>query len=81
MNQFDHLTCDETYRSLDDYLDRELSPEEQRLVEEHLKVCAACVKSFTFEAEVLQQIRAKIARIDLPDGLMDKVLKRLDENR
>ena len=80
MSQFDHLTCDETFRLLDDYLDRELSSEEQRLVEEHLKVCAACAEDFTFEAEILREIRAKIDRIDLPEGLMDKILKRLDKN-
>ena len=78
MSPLDRITCDESLRMLDDYLDRELSPQEQRLVEEHLEVCAACEQDFRFEAGVLQQIRAKIDRIDLPNDLMKKILGRLD---
>ena len=79
MSQFDHLTCDETFHLLDDYLDRELTADEQRLVEAHLKVCVACAQDFNFESAVLAQIRNKIERIDLPDGLMAKILGRLGD--
>ena len=64
---------------LDDYLDRELSAEEQQLVEKHLEVCAACAKDFAFEGQVIQQIRAKLERISLPDDLMAKIMARLDD--
>ena len=74
MSQLDRYTCDETFRRLDDHLDRELSPEEMRLVEEHLAVCAYCVLEFSFEANVLQEVRSKLHSIRAPQSLVTKVL-------
>ena len=34
----DRMSCEEAFRRLDDYLDRELSPDEMRQVEEHLSL-------------------------------------------
>lgn len=81
MDHVNRITCDESIRLLDNYLDRELRPEEQRLVEEHLKVCAACARTFGFEGQVIQQIRAKLDRIVLPEDLMKKIRQRLAEDR
>jgi anti-sigma factor (TIGR02949 family) len=78
MNKIDRYTCQETFNRLNDYLDRELSPEEMRLVEEHLAVCAFCVLEFRFEANVLHQVRTKLHAIPAPEGLLNKVLIALD---
>jgi anti-sigma factor (TIGR02949 family) len=74
MRRIDRYTCDETFSRLDDYLDRELSPDEMRLVEEHLAVCAYCVLEFAYEANVLREVRAKLRSIQAPAGLIKRVL-------
>jgi anti-sigma factor (TIGR02949 family) len=67
------LTCEETFRKLDDYLDRELAAEEMELVRQHLETCAGCTQEFGFEASVLREVRAKIQRIDAPAGLLARI--------
>ncbi|MGQ0649801.1 MAG: anti-sigma factor family protein [Gemmatimonadaceae bacterium] len=74
MTELDRLTCEETFRRLDDYLDRELSPGELRLVQEHLHLCAACAKEFRFEASLLQSVRSKLRQIAVPQALQARVL-------
>ena len=69
----DRYTCEEMFRRLDDYLDRELSPEETRIVEAHLEICALCATEFAFEAGVLKEVRNKLRRIEVPASLRDKV--------
>jgi anti-sigma factor (TIGR02949 family) len=72
------LSCEETFRRLDDYLDRELSPEEMAAVREHLARCEYCAREFVFEANVLKEVRAKIARISLPSSLLSRLARALD---
>ncbi len=73
------LTCEETFRRLDDYLDRELSEEEMRLVEEHLRICAVCASEYGFESSVLTQLREKLRRIDAPDDLLQRIARLIRE--
>jgi anti-sigma factor (TIGR02949 family) len=81
MRRIDRYSCQETFSRLNDYLDRELSPEEMRLVEEHLSVCAYCVLEFAFEANVLREVRARVQSIQAPEGLMSKVMGALAQAR
>jgi anti-sigma factor (TIGR02949 family) len=74
---FNRHTCEEAFRRLDDFLDRRLNPEETRLVEEHLKICAACTQEFTFEASVLTGVRRKLQHLEAPPDLLSRVLSRL----
>ena len=67
------LTCEQAFARLDDYLDRELSPQEITEVEQHLAVCAVCTREFTLEHEVLDLIRTKLRRIRLPEGLRERI--------
>jgi anti-sigma factor (TIGR02949 family) len=69
----DRITCEAAFRRLDDFLDRELSPDEMRLVEEHLHVCAACTREFTFEASVLAGVRGKLRSITAPPDLLARI--------
>ena len=71
------LTCAEAFRHLDDYVDRELGPEELEAVEEHLARCRDCTDEFDTEQQLLGIIRAKLAQIRLPAGLMEKISARL----
>jgi anti-sigma factor (TIGR02949 family) len=73
MSEHRPLNCEEAVARLDDYLDRELSSEEMRLVSEHLKTCAHCAEAFAFEEHVLADLRDKIRRIDVPTTLVDTI--------
>jgi anti-sigma factor (TIGR02949 family) len=77
MTHLNRYTCEEAFRRLDDYLDRELSAEEMTLVHEHLDICAGCAREFNFEASVLRGVREKLRQIDLPDSLQARILAAL----
>jgi anti-sigma factor (TIGR02949 family) len=83
MAQIDRYTCEETFRRLDDYLDRELTSHEMQLLREHMDVCAVCAAEYTFEASVLKQVRAKLQRLGAPEELLAKISRALRraENR
>lgn len=67
------MTCEETFRRLDDFVDRELTPEEMALVRDHLESCAACAGEYRFEAEVLDAVRSKLRRIAVPSDLVQRI--------
>jgi len=81
MTHLSRYTCEEAFRRLDDYLDRELTPEETALVHEHLETCAGCAREFNFEASVLRGVRAKLRQIDLPESLQSRILDVLNDRR
>ena len=55
--------CREALERLDDYLDHELSPEEQRKVAQHLKICHHCLGKFKFQQALLTGLRSKVQAI------------------
>ena len=69
--------CREAFRRVEDYVDRELSAEEMELVRTHLETCEICAREFSFEAFVLTQARAKLARIDVPETLKARIARAL----
>lgn len=73
MSTVDGYTCEEVVRRLSDYLDRELSAAEVKMVEEHLDACAQCASEYAFEARVLAELKRNLRRIDVPQSLVDKV--------
>jgi anti-sigma factor (TIGR02949 family) len=77
----DRMTCESAFRRLDDYLDRQLSPEEMRLVEEHLHICEACTREFTFEASVIAGVRRKLRSLPAPPDLLARIAARLRSNQ
>lgn len=81
LNRLNRYTCEEAFRRLDDYLDRELTPEETVLVQEHLEICAGCAREFNFEASVLRGVRDKLRQIDVPASLQSRILSVLNERR
>ena len=81
MSDINRLTCDEAFRRLDDYLDRELTPEETTRVKQHLETCEMCAREFGFEERMLSGLRDKMRRIQSPDGLAEKVAKSLARAR
>ena len=78
--RLDQKTCEETFRRLDDYLDRQLSPEETRMVEDHLHTCAMCAKEFKFEAGVIEGIRDKLRRVTAPPELLARIVGEINRS-
>ena len=66
-------TCEEAFRRLDDFLDRRLGHAEMHQIQEHLEVCAACAREFTFEASVLAGVREKLRQLPVPPDLLARV--------
>jgi anti-sigma factor (TIGR02949 family) len=81
MTHLSRYTCEEAFRRLDDYLDRELSAEEMTLVHEHLEICAGCAREFNFEASLLNGVREKLRQIELPPSLQSRILTALENER
>ena len=81
MTHLNRYTCEEAFRRLDDYLDRELSTEETVLVREHLEICVGCAREFNFEESVLRGVRNKLRQIDVPASLQARILSVLNEAR
>jgi anti-sigma factor (TIGR02949 family) len=81
MTHLSRYTCEEAFRRLDDYLDRELSGDEMTLVHEHLEICAGCAREFNFEASVLNGVRTKLRQIELPPSLEARIRAALQSER
>jgi mycothiol system anti-sigma-R factor len=62
---------------MDDFLDRELRPNEAARVRAHLETCAACASEYAFEARVLLDVRAKLERVNVPATLRQRIALRL----
>jgi anti-sigma factor (TIGR02949 family) len=73
----DRFTCEEVFRRLDDYVDRELNEEEMRLVREHLELCAYCAAEYQFEDTFITHVRSKVQRISCPSDLMANISQAL----
>jgi len=78
MTILDRFTCEEAFRRIDDYLDRELTNGEMGLVHQHLEICEGCAREFRFEASLLDGVKRKLRQIELPDGFQARVLAALE---
>lgn len=67
------LSCHEAFLRVNDYVDRELSPDEHDAVAAHLIECVECSAVFQFEADIIADLKAKLRRIQLPPALKQLV--------
>lgn len=74
----DRTTCEDVFRRLDDFVDRELSAEEMGRIRAHLEICAQCASEYRFEESLLRQVRQKLRHLDLPGDLRQKISKILE---
>jgi anti-sigma factor (TIGR02949 family) len=81
MTQVTRYTCEEALRRVNDYLDRALTPDEMRLVAEHLETCAMCAGAFHFERNFIDTLREKLGRLDLPPDLARRIAAQLEAAR
>ena len=77
MPSFDSNDCSQVFARLDDWADRELSPEDLAAIDAHLDTCSHCGDEFRFEARTLTAIRGALGRLEVPAGLKDRVLAKL----
>ena len=77
MSRLERTNCEEAFRRLDDFLDRRLTPDELRIIEEHLEVCAWCAREFNFEASVLYGVKRRLRHLEAPPDLVTKILSQL----
>jgi len=77
--KLDRISCEETMRKLDDYMDRSLAPDDVVVLEQHLDECALCVTAFNFEGAVLEDLRRKLDRVRAPRDLMGRIRRELDK--
>ena len=78
-HSLNRTTCEEAFRRLDDFLDRRLAQAERHLIEEHLEICAACAREFTFEASVLNGVQGKLRQFSMPPELLARIAARVRE--
>lgn len=81
MKHLDRYTCEEAFRRLDDYLDRELAQDDMARMQEHLETCAACAREFAFEASVLDGVKRKLRQIDVPSDVLARLTTAIAERR
>ena len=81
MKHLDRYTCEEAFRRLDDYLDRELAPADMERMREHLETCAACAREFAFEASVLDGVKRKLRQIDVPGDVLARLTAAITQQR
>lgn len=67
------IDCNEILRSLDAYLDGELSVEDSRHFEDHVAACFPCHERQEFRRVLRQVVRIKLTRVDLPPGLAERI--------
>jgi anti-sigma factor (TIGR02949 family) len=79
MSPLDRYTCEQVFRRIDEYLDRELAPHEVAQVRAHLETCAACTEEYEFEESVLHTLKAKLRRVSIPPSLRQNIARRLHE--
>jgi hypothetical protein len=72
------VKCDEVLGRLDDYLDRNLSSEEVRLVDQQLDECLRWLQKYRFERSLLDGIRSRLRQIRLPPHMIASLELRLD---
>lgn len=75
------VTCEAILRQLDNYIDRELSPGEMRVVARHIGECLRCADRYRFENSLVQEIRSRLRRSRLPGHLVATIGRRLDAER
>jgi anti-sigma factor (TIGR02949 family) len=76
-DHLDRMTCEEAFRRLDDFVDRELDPQDMRQIHEHLAICVQCTREFNFEISVVNGVRNKLSHIAAPSGLLSRIVASL----
>ena len=80
MSPLDRYSCEQVFRRLDEYVDRELAAFEVAHVRAHLETCAACAGEYAFEEQVLHSVKEKLRRVAAPEELRERVARALSRD-
>ena len=69
--------CQEAMDRLDDYLDKDLTPDVKSELEAHLKLCDHCTEEFGLRSAAQDHLRCKLQSEKCPDALRASILARL----
>jgi mycothiol system anti-sigma-R factor len=75
-----YVNCQDAVHQLYDFLDGELTEARRAEIAWHLDRCRPCAKAAEFEQE-LRQVIAHRCRDRVPDALMERIAKALDQER
>lgn len=71
------MNCRECTEHLYEYLDRELTPETEREIRDHLAHCPPCGEHYDFETLFLKFLRARCTARGAPPDLRRRILDSL----
>lgn len=77
MTHRDRFDCEELFRRLEDYVDRELTKDEIVLVEQHLAECEGCAMEYQFEKSFVREVRKKLRHIETSSDLLNRISRAL----
>jgi anti-sigma factor RsiW len=69
----DHVTCREVVELVTDYLERELSPQQTSLFEQHLNFCDGCV-AYVEQMRATVETVGRVREEDVPPETKDKLM-------
>jgi anti-sigma factor (TIGR02949 family) len=72
--------CQEAVQRLNDFLSRELAPEEEQVVQKHLQECNGCLEKFRFEETLLKTLRERVCQVQAPVNLRQRIMGLLQKN-
>jgi hypothetical protein len=72
------MKCERVEEKLSAYIDNQLSPEEKRLVDEHLRSCTVCSGLLDELLKTVRQTQG-LDQVDSPPWLRDKVMSKVGE--
>ena len=71
------MNCQEALEHLYEFLDRELTPDDERRVREHLTACQPCDDRFDVEQAFLRFVEARCRAQSAPPELRRRILQDL----
>ena len=71
------MNCRECVEHLYPYLDRELTPEIEREIKQHLAGCPPCDGQYDFEGMFIKFVRARCRAQGAPPELRQRILREL----
>jgi anti-sigma factor (TIGR02949 family) len=80
VESLEYNQCEEAVKRLNDFLSRELAPEEEVQVQQHLQECNGCFEKFRFEETLLHRLRDVIGQVQAPNVLRQRILGLLPKN-
>lgn len=74
------MKCEEVYVWLQAYLDTEVTAEEERMVEKHIRSCAPCRKKLVELAQIVNRIKES-DRLTPRQEFTRRLMERLNEEK